>query len=185
MALLTFEQQNAIVRINSNNQSDYTELERNTENLELKKLLGRALLQDLQDNPDTSENVLLLDGGTYTDCNGNTVKHKGLRYVLAFMVYAAYIKKIPFKDTNTGFKLMESGNSERISRGERDDLIADNRTFALDEWEAVRSFLNENCDNYPLWNSSNERKVYTPRIIPVRSTVYPNSTRNYTNKNKR
>ena len=62
MTLLTYSQQQAFKKISANNAQKYSQLAFEVENKELVDLLGVALLQDLQDNPTTEDNIKLLDG---------------------------------------------------------------------------------------------------------------------------
>jgi len=178
MPLLTFSQQQAIKKISANNESSYDQLATEVEEKELQDLLGAALLQDLQDNPTSTANVKLLDGSTFTDCNDNTIKQKGIRWMLAYMNYSEYLGTSFANDTFSGFTQKIRSDSEQLSEGSIKRLQLSNRELALTQWLLIKSFLNENSDDYPLWIIADSRKPYTPKITGVRKT----STRVYTTR---
>lgn len=170
MSLLTFSQQQAIKAISANNEQKYNQLANEVEAVELQKLLGIALLQDVQDNPLTAENILLLDGSTFTDCKGNTIRQKGLRYILAYLNYSEYLGTSYVADTFTGFVKKKREEADTLSEGEIRRLQERVRNIALTEWENAKKFLDENYSNYPLWCKADEQKLYTPKIATVRKT---------------
>lgn len=172
MALLTFSQQQAIKAISANNEVKYAQLEKEVEDSDLRDLLGVALLQDLQDNPTDENNVKLLDEYSFEDCNGNTVKHKGLRYVLAYLIYARYIGSSFVNDTFTGFMVKTRTDSELINEGTIKRLQNENRKLALTEWDLIKEYLNLNCDTYTLWISSESKKPTLPKFTFLRKTQY-------------
>ena len=65
MALLLYNQQQAIKKISSNNAARYEQIAQEIEDSELAKLLGFPLLYDLQTNPATSANKALLEGAEF------------------------------------------------------------------------------------------------------------------------
>jgi len=171
MPLLTYEQQIAIKKISANNQTIYDQLATEVEEKELQDLLGAALLQDLQTNPTTVPNVKLLDGSTFTDCNGNTIKQKGIRWMLAYMNYSEYLGTSFAADTFSGFTQKVRQDSTQISEGSIKRLQLSNRELALTQWYLIRDFLNENSSDYPLWIISESKKPYTPKITGIRKTL--------------
>jgi len=102
-AIITWEQQTAIKKISANNQSKFAQMEIETENTELRDLLGVALLQDLQNNPGTAANIALLAGTSFVNCDGQTITHKGIRYVLAFLNWC---KSITDNHLNLNLKIL-------------------------------------------------------------------------------
>ena len=168
--LLTHDQQQAIKKMSPNNSRDYDQLATEVEELELRDLLGDALLQDLQANPTSENNVKLLDGSTFEDCHGNTIKFKGLRYVLAYFNYAKYIGSSFVKDTNTGFVQKNRQESEVISEGTVNRLQIENRKIGMKEFELVKDYLNANCDTYTLWISTESKQAFAPKFHFIRKT---------------
>lgn len=170
MPLLPFSQQQAIKKISANNEAKYEQLADEVEEIELKRLLGIALLQNVQKNPLISENVKLLDGTDFVDRNGNTISHKGLRWVLAYMNYSKYLGESFVNDTFTGMVHKKRPDSELISEGATKRLQLVNRQLALIEWEIIKEYLDLNSSEFPLWNCTKSRKPYTPRFTGVRKT---------------
>jgi len=169
--LLTFIKQQAIKKISANNAGKYDQLAFEVENKELYDLLGVALLQDLQTNPTEANNLLLLNGTTFEDCNGNTIRHRGIRFVLAYLNYSRYIGESMINDTFTGFVVKTRPDSELISEGYIKRLQLENRSIALKEFEIIKEYLNLNADIFTLWNCTTRRKPFTPRITGVRKTI--------------
>ena len=66
MALLTYNQQQAIKPISANNERRYLQLQKDVEDVELPRLLGFKLAQLVQDNP--LNHVDLLDGSAFDYC---------------------------------------------------------------------------------------------------------------------
>ena len=170
MALITYSQQQTIKAISANNQSKYAQIATEVEETELRDLLGVALLQDIQDNPKSTQNVALLSEYEFEDCNGNNVKHKGLRYVLAYLIYAKYIGQSFVNDTFTGFVQKNRPDSELVSDGTIKRLQIENRKIALTEWDLIKEYLNLNCDTYTLWISSESKKPHLPKMTFLRNT---------------
>jgi len=168
--LLSYSQQQAIKKISANNQSKYDQLAAEVEENELRKLLGVALLQDVQDNPTTAENVVLLDGGTFTDCDENEIRFRGVRYILAYLNYSRYIGESFVNDTFTGMVQKTRADAELLSEGTMKRLQNENREIALAEWDLVKKFLDAEYESYPLWNSNKTKKPFTPRLFGVRKT---------------
>ena len=150
--------------------SNYDQLATEVEETDLQKLLGAALLQDIQDNPDEPRNVTLLEGGTFEDCNGNTIKFKGLYYILAYMNYSQYITESFAQDTFTGFVKKERNEATSLSAAERKEIKLNVREKAMYQFDLLKQFLNENTATYPLWYCGQSRQPYRPKIIGVRKT---------------
>jgi hypothetical protein len=168
--LLSWAQQQAIKKFSANNAGKYDQLAAEVEENELRSMLGVALLQDLQDNPTETNNATLLTGGTYTDRNENTIRFRGIRYILAYLNYSRYIGESFVNDTFTGMVRKVTPDSEPLSEGTMKRLQSENRQIAMSEWDIVRDFLNTNKENYPLWGDSKTKKPFTPRIYGVRKT---------------
>jgi len=169
--LLSYSQQQAIKPISANNEGKYAQLAAEVEEKELRSLLGVALLQDIQSNPTSTNNVLLLDGDEFEDCYGNTITHKGIRYLLAYLNYSRYIWESDISDTFTGFVVKNRQESEMLTDGRRKSLQLTMREIAMQEWILIKDYLDEKYANFTLWNYGNEtKKPYTPRIYGVRKT---------------
>jgi len=179
MGLLTIAQQQAIKAISSNwaatakvtgGTTNFVQVETEVEENELKDLLGVALLQDIQDNPTEANNVLLLDGSTFTDCNDNDIKTKGLRYVIAYMVHSQSVLESKIGDTFSGYVNKNRQETTDINKGQTKALQLRSRELALQEFELLKQYLNENSTTYPLWICGVSKKPYTPRFMGVKKT---------------
>jgi hypothetical protein len=168
--LLTYSQQQGIKKISPNNQIKYDQFAAEVEEKELRSMLGVALLQDLQNNPASVNNVKLLDGTDYVNCINQTIHFKGIRYILAYLNYAKYIGESFVNDTFTGFVAKNRPESELISEGTIRRLVNENREIALTEWEIGREYLTLNSEDYPLWLYSKVKKPFTPRLWGVHKT---------------
>lgn len=180
MALLTITEQQTFKTIDYNwsnkvrvvgGVSNYEQLEQEVEETDLSDLLGIALLQDIQANPSTANNLLLLNGSTFTDCNDNTIAFKGIKYALAYMVHYRYMNSINVQDTASGTVRKDSNESTFALKGE----VTENRNFskkiALREFDLIKQFLNENETDYPLWICSESKNNYTPQMFNIRKTI--------------
>lgn len=176
--LLTRQQQNSIKLLDNNwcsinkvtgvARTNYEELAENVEESDLALFLGFPLLQDLQENPTEANNIILLDGGSFTNCDNQTVKFKGVRYLLAFLNHYRYVSEISTTDTASGYVQAKTGNSEIASAGAKGEIKAFSKQLADNEMSKLRTFLNENCETYPLWASTKSRKPHSYKITPVK-----------------
>lgn len=174
--LLTFSQQIAIKKVSSNNQSRFDELCKEVEMTDLKDLLGLALLQDLQTNPTTANNLLLLNGDTFTSLLNQTVTHKGVRTVLAYLNHSRYIGESGNQDTFSGMVRQNQNLSEPLTEGAIKRLQAVDKEIALSEFELIKEYLTVNYANYPLWLQAISTKTFTPRFGSIKKTSYGTET---------
>ncbi len=152
--------------------TNYEQLAAEIEESKLSPLLGQALLQDVQDNPTSTENILILDGGAFEDCNGDTIKFKGLRYILAYMNYSQIISESYVSDSFTGFVKKDRNDSTSLNSSERKELKINAQEIALHQWDLLKQFLNENSTDYPLWYVCQSRKPYRPKLTGIKKTVH-------------
>lgn len=183
MALLTLTQQQEIKAIDYNyatafvggddvnNITNFDQLNSETEESDLADLLGDALLQDLQENPTEANNLILLDGGSFTDCDDNLIKFKGVRYVLAYLNYVNHVEQSYANDTATGIVKKNNEESTFLNVGERKDLAAKNNGRALRDFEKIKKYLDENSETYTLWIKSKSKNISLPNFTSVRSTI--------------
>ena len=180
MGLLTLIQQQTIKPISANwaNQakvnggvSNFVQLEIEVEQNEMSKLLGMALLLDIQTNPTDAKYVDLLDGKTFENCLDQTVKFYGIRYQIAYMNFSEYIPTSQIADTFTGMVQKNRNETQPISQGTIKQQQARVREIALTDFEVMKVFLNENTDIYPLWNNGKTKKIYKPNFTTVKKTI--------------
>lgn len=168
--LLSLQEQQAIKPISKNNDRKYEGIALEVENSKLRELIGAAFLYDIQKNPENYTN--LLEGVEFTDCNGNAVQHRGLKYVLAYLNYASYVTKSFIQDTYTGLKQKNIPESEAVSDGTIKRLQLDAQNIAMSEWAMVKEYIELNSKDYPLFScSSATKKHFTPRITTIRKTI--------------
>lgn len=138
MALLTYAQQQAIKPISANNERRYLQLQKDVENVELPRLLGFKLAQLVQDTP--LDYVDLLDGSTFDYC-GYQLKHKGLRYCLAYFTYAEYVLHSQFEDTFTGMVRQNRTESEHATGGQLKQIQQISIKAAETAFELVKKYI--------------------------------------------
>jgi len=166
LAIITYNQQQAIRPISANRSADYLQIAEETQENDLKRLLGVELYQDIVNNPTEAIYVTLLEGGTF-EYNDFTYTQKGLRYVLAYLIYAEYINETRIFDTFSGLVKKNIPESDQAEHGEIKSKQLKYRQLALGAFEEIRLFLNQNTDTYTLWDSANEKKVFNPKITKI------------------
>ena len=169
MSLITYQKQQAIKPISGNNEDKYDILATEVENIELGEVLGIDFLQDIQTNPTSYTD--LINGSTFENCRGNNITHKGLVYVLAYLIYSKYASTSKISDTFSGFVQKNRPDSTQLPEGEIRRIQEDNRKVAFHELEIIKSYLNANKEIYPLW-SDRFVKVYTPKIKGIKRVNY-------------
>ena len=129
---------------------------------DLQKLLGFDFYQDIIQNPATTWNAALLNGGTYT-YNSVTYIYSGLKYVLAYFLYAQYIKHSSTKDTFGGFVHKQFEDSREINKGEQSNIHNDFRKIAFKYWDECVCFIKANSENFPyFYTDPPPRSCYHP-----------------------
>lgn len=173
--LLSWSDQQTIKKMSANNEAKYAQIATEVEEEELRSLLGVAMLQDLQDNPTETNNARLLNGDSFENYLGQTVKFKGIKFILAYLNFAKYIGSSFVSDTFTGMVVKTRAESELVSEGTIKRLQLENRRIAMAEWDLTKEFLDLNSDDYPNWYLAVDRKKpHTPRIYGVRKTAKGN-----------
>ena len=180
--LITLAQQQIVKPITLNNQDRFLQIAYEVENSDLLDLLGIELLQDLQDNPTSANNILLLDGCIYTNGRGNTIRHKGIRFILSYMIYARYIGESYMVDTFSGFVKKERTDATSLSEGEVIRLQNVSKKMALVEWENVKEYLDLNYSLYPKWLYNESTTPYLPKFYGLKKTKYGKESRRMTKR---
>jgi hypothetical protein len=167
--ILSFEGQQEIKKMSENNEDLYNVIAAEVESYELDKLLGYAFYQAISESPEDFDD--LLNGSTFEDRHRHIVKHRGLRYVIAYLNYAKYIGESYVADTFTGFVQKNRQDSERISSGDIKRLQLENREIAFNAFALIRDYININPTLYPLWNKrTSDVKTYIPKFYGVKKT---------------
>lgn len=175
--LMTFEDQQLIKEVSANNKKKFERIMKEVEELELDKLLGTTFYQDIVDNydPDVSDPNdpyrLLVEGSKFMDASGNMITQKGLKQVLAYLNYSAYIQEAYVQDTFTGLVQKTRPDSESVSMGTIKNLQQHNREIAFNYFEKTREYLNLYSNLYPLYNTACEKRVKDFKLRGIRKTL--------------
>lgn len=119
---------------------------------DLQELLGFEFYQDMIQNPTSTANAALLDGGDYV-YNSTTYTFAGLKYVLAYFLFARYVKKNYIKDTYSGLAKKNYEDSRPVTKGENKNYHTDFRKIAFQYWKECELFIAANPSDYPFCNS--------------------------------
>ena len=167
--LLSYEQQQNIRPISSNNSAKYTQLASEVQEYEIEKLLGPKFYQEVSSDPDSFTEIL--DEYEFIRQNGSLIKHKGLRYVIAYLNFAKYIGESYIVDTFSGFRQKILQDSQPISSGEIKRLQQENREIAFNAFNLIREYLNLNRKIYPNWDRTSDKKVRESNFYSVKRTA--------------
>lgn len=171
MALLwTYSEQQEIKPISANFPSDkFEEMANEIQVEDLQNLIGFDFYQDLIQNPTKTAYAELLDGGTY-EYNSITYIFKGLKYVLAYLFFAKYIKHSGIEDTFGGFVKKNFEDSRETNQGEKKNYHNDFRKIAFKYWDECTCYMKANSSDFPYyytdplprrcWNGDNYRNSY-------------------------
>ncbi len=153
MSLLwTYTEQQTIKPIAKNfNQTQFVQLQKEVQVEDLQKLLGFQFYQDLIQNPATTANAALLDGGTY-EIDDVIYSYVGLKFTLAYYLYARYVRVSFKKDTATGFVSKNREDSRQLNKGDEGNYHKDFRKIAGSYWEENEKFIIANSTDYPFYN---------------------------------
>jgi len=100
----------------------------------------------------------LLNGGTYT-YQSVTYTNVGLKAVIVHYAYGRYVLQGGQKDTPFGYVNKLNDKSQEVSLSAKKTMSKMNQQMAFTYWENVRSFLDRNTTDYPLWvNNCGARK---------------------------
>lgn len=179
MAILTANEQQSFKPISANwiraskelgGVSKYEQMALEVEVSKLQPLIGVKFLQDLQSNPSTVANSLLLNGGSFIDCEGDTITFKGLKYAIAYLNFYQYISESYVADTYTGFAQKTRPEAESLSSSQRKEIQISTKGIFDSEFDIITLFLNENKEDYPFWKCSIKRP-FRPVISTIRKTI--------------
>jgi hypothetical protein len=161
--LITYNEAQAIKKFSSNNEDDYAQIMEEVQINELQELLGFELYQDLINNPTSAQNVILLDGTTWT-YGSQSIVMKGLKYVLAHYFIAQYAEEIRKKDTFSGYVKHNFDESNQVTENDRHKTEKRARETAAKFWNEVKLYLDNHNDIYTYWNCSESKTVFHPKM---------------------
>ena len=162
--ILSFDHQQAVKPCSVNNVEEWTQFRNEVVRSELKRLLGPVMAARITDTPEKF--TALLEGATLMYC-GNKVAHEGLRFVLAYMVYARYVTEQHLKDTFTGIVKKSRSEAESAGEGELRRLERGALQIANDEFALIDMYLCQNATLYPdykknIKSPSRRKKIFEP-----------------------
>ncbi len=162
--ILSFEHQQAIKPCSVNNIEEWTQFRDEVVRSELRRLLGPVMAADIAAAPENF--TALLKGGTLDYC-GSEITHEGLRFVLAYMVYARYVTEQHLKDTFTGIVKKVRSEAESAGEGELRRLERGALQIANDEFALIDLYLCQNASTYPHYKKnikspSRGKKIFEP-----------------------
>ena len=157
MALWTYSEQQNIKPIDANQpEKVFDELSEEVQSVELRYLLGDEFYNDLINSP--SDYADLLDGTTY-EVDDVTYTVKGLKYVLAYYFYAAYVGQSGVVDTFSGMVHHNYNDSQRISNAQLKNMQTHYRQVAQSYWKECYDLMCENSEDYEYFYASRKNKV--------------------------
>lgn len=169
--LISFAQQQLIRKISDNNQRKFDIISGEVEEYEIDKLLGSQLYQLVKTNQTTYSD--LLNETEFERSDGTTIKHKGLIYVIAYLVYAQYVMESDVADTFSGMVNKNLPNSQALSTGRIKELNQRYREIAFNAFVLIKEYLDIKSateDKYSLWNSHASKRINKPKFYGIKST---------------
>jgi len=156
--LWTSVDQQTIKPISKNRLNDFDKLAEETQLSDLQPLMGFDFFQDIIQNPTATWNASLLTGGSYT-YNSLPYVYSGLKYVLAYFLYARYIEQSGEFDTFSGLAKKNMQDSEHADIGVIKNRINSVRKLANNYWTECDKFILANSANFPysLYNPINRQ----------------------------
>jgi hypothetical protein len=130
-----------------------------SQNVDVQPALGGALFTDLLTNRTDEKYRTLLEGGTYQNTNGNTVRFQGLKAAIACFTYARYLMWKNAVDTPFGVVSKKSEYSELADTKLITSIASEKRSEAMHYLRESIEFIKENENEYPLfWESCNRQQ---------------------------
>jgi hypothetical protein len=141
------------------------------QNFDIKPVIGEAFLYEVNRlyniSPANADIVKLVEGGTYLDCDGNTLSFSGLAISLKYYTLARFRKKQPINDTNFGVVVKRDNYSDTVNPEMLNQSINDARQSGQGYLNDVLKFLNTEKDLYPLYKGNRDNIRKAIRITPI------------------
>ena len=170
--LLPYSKQQQIKPISANNESKYAQIATEVENNDLLELLTPKFLYYIQENQTDPNVIKLMTGDVFVDCSGDTIKHLGLNYVIAYLNYSKYVLTSPITDTYTGFVQKVRQEAENINPKQQIELINNCKSIALIQFDIIKKYLDVKKDIFTKWCPTKSVERITPKFIPISKTNY-------------
>lgn len=156
--------------VNVNQEKKITPAILEAQQFDLKKLMGDAFylefVNDFNQSPSLPIYSDLYNGSEFTHC-GKTIRHEGIKTVLAYLTYARYVLNSNVESTAFGTVRKKTEDSEQVDEKTITRLHNQAYAGAMEYWEDVVKFLD--VQNYTLWNECRDKKVFKGRIGGVSS----------------
>ena len=140
------------------------------ERITLYNLLGKELadllIADLSNGVPQSTRFLTIYNAIYDDTDGAVYQSQGIKDILKAVVFYEYTKETLAKTSQSGVAVQVTENGTILSplaairKGER------LRNDAIESWETIQWYCEQNGTTYPEYNDSNVR-----RLTPVFSSL--------------
>ena len=151
----TWSEQQEIRPIDENNAHLFEQIQAETQDHDLKKLIGFEFYNELLNN--IGDYATLLSGGEYTYM-GSDYTFRGLKYVCAYLFYSRYIRESRVNDTFTGFVTHTADGMHPLSSNEIMNLENRYKEIAATEWEACLHYL-KSTEEPPMTISSTKKNI--------------------------
>lgn len=158
--MTTWSQQQAIKPVSANNQARFTQVNKEVWDYDIKELLGLELWIKVTATPE--DYTALLEGSSFEYC-GETISHKGLNHVQAYLNFAAYIGESHLQDTFTGIVQKSRSDADFASAGALKNLQLRNKEIAYGYFEDVKKYIST------LVICIKDKKISTSQLTGIRA----------------
>lgn len=118
---------------------------------DLKRFLGPALYFDFITNPDTPTNKALFEGTTY-DFEGNEIFFEGVRPLLVAYSFSRIVSNVDISVARSSVVQKDNEQSTPHPNAIIQERSREVKSEALRLQEETRQFLEQERNDYPLWN---------------------------------
>jgi len=147
---------------------------REAQDFDIKQAIGAALFQDILVKYNTSPKdalaAKLVEGGTYVDCNGNTIAFAGLGMALKYYALARFRVKQPINDTRFGVVRKNDQYSESLENKQLMQSVLDAKSAGAGYVQEALRYLESERDLYPLFTCKKGNIRIPITTIPTRKT---------------
>ena len=114
----------------------------------MRKVFGYTNAMEIINNPTVSKYQLIINGGEYTDTNGELQYWIGLPTVISDYVYYYYIRGTVISLTSVGYNLGESENSSVVQPVTKPNIVWNHM---VDYMVDLTELIEANPTDYPEW----------------------------------
>lgn len=136
--ILTYEKQQLIKPVATNDIERFEQVMEETEMFELSKLIGQDVYDEINENQVKYSDLI---NGCVFSVNGKSVTHKGLNYVIAYLNFANYVEESQVFDTYTGLVRKKREDSESVGNGTVKNLRDKNKEIAMYHYSFVKEYM--------------------------------------------